>query len=380
MAVEILSVATAVPEHRLDQQAALAFAQELCCTDERQSRYAATLYRHSGVDGRYSVLPHTEAYRWAPTAEQHAAGEPNPGPTTEERMAYYEEHALPLAVKSSSEALRRARSEPAQITHVVTASCTGFTAPGIDSGLIERLGLRRTTERVHVGYMGCHGAINAMRVARGLASADPNARILLCATELCSLHYTFFWDMQRMLGNALFADGSGALIVAASPGAESLRDSNSGLGEAGPHEASARLWRLAATGSYLVPNTADAMTWSIGNHGFAMTISPKLPKLIRENVAGWLNAWLDCNGLTASDIRSWAIHSGGPKIVEAAEAALGLSSDHTQTSRDILARYGNMSSATVLFILDALQQAAAEPPCLMLGFGPGLIAEAALLL
>jgi predicted naringenin-chalcone synthase len=364
MAVEILSIATALPPHQFDQQAALAFAQELCCTDERQSRYAATLYRHSGVEARHSVLPHTEAYRWAPTPEQRAAGVPNSGPTTEERMAYYQEHALPLATAASEKALKESGISSHDITQVVTASCTGFTAPGVDSGLIERLGLRRTTERIHVGYMGCHGAINALRVARGLAASDAKARILMCATELCSLHYTFFFEMERLLGNALFADGSGAVILGQS---DECRINDQ------PR------WRLAATGSYLFPNTADAMTWSVGNHGFAMTISSRLPKLIRENVAGWLNAWLEHQGLGVADIRSWAVHPGGPKIVEAVEAAMRLTSEQTQTSRDILARHGNMSSATVLFIVEALMQAGAQPPCVMLGFGPGLVAEAALL-
>jgi predicted naringenin-chalcone synthase len=364
MAVELLSIATALPPHRLDQHDALAFAQELCCTDERQSRYAATLYRHSGVEARYSVLPHTEAYRWAPTPEQRDAGIPNPGPSTEERMAYYQEHALPLATDAAGKALENSGLEPSDVTHVVTASCTGFTAPGVDSGLIERLGLRRTTERVHVGYMGCHGAINALRVARGLAGSDPQARVLLCATELCSLHYTFFWDMERLLGNALFADGSGAVVLAYAD-EDALRPKSR--------------WRLAATGSYLFPNTADAMTWSIGNHGFAMTISSQLPKLIRENLAGWLHAWLERQGLTIADVRSWAVHPGGPKIVEAVESAMGLTSTRAQTSREILAQYGNMSSATVLFILEALMQQGAEPPCVMLGFGPGLVAEVALL-
>jgi predicted naringenin-chalcone synthase len=121
------------------------------------------------------------------------------------------------------------------------------------------------------------------------------------------------------------------------------------------------------------------MTWNVGNHGFAMTISPRLPELIQKNLGGWLNAWLDEHQLSVSDIRSWAIHPGGPRILEAAESALGLTSDATQISRNVLCQHGNMSSATVLFILDALMNRNCQPPCVMLGFGPGLVAEAALL-
>jgi predicted naringenin-chalcone synthase len=224
------------------------------------------------------------------------------------------------------------------------------------------LGLAPTTARVHVGYMGCHGAINALRVAHGLAQADIGNRILLCAVELCTLHYAFHWSNERMLGNALFADGAGALV----------------LGGASDSADPSRRWRLAATASYLFPGTADAMTWSIGNYGFVMTISSELPRLIQENLSAWLTAWLDHNGLAVADIRSWAIHPGGPKIIEAVESAMGLGREQTAASRDVLAKHGNMSSATVLFILQSLIQSDASPPCVMLGFGPGLVAEAAL--
>jgi predicted naringenin-chalcone synthase len=281
-------------------------------------------------------------------------------------MAYYAEHALPLAAEAARSALDRSGLKPNQITHVVTASCTGFTAPGVDSGLIRELQLRRTTQRVHVGYMGCHGAINALRVAQGLALTDARARALVCAVELCSLHYAFHWDDERMLGNALFADGAGAAVV--------------GAGDAASSSAPRRPWRLAATGSYLFPETADAMTWSIGNHGFAMTISSALPRLIQENLGPWLTAWLAEYGVAVTAVESWAIHPGGPKILEAAAAALGLGPDKLRTSREVLSQFGNMSSATVLFVLDAFRQRDAAAPCVMLGFGPGLVAEAVLLL
>jgi predicted naringenin-chalcone synthase len=365
MDAEIISVATATPPHKLDQMEALAMVQRICCEDDRQSRLASALYKHSGVQNRYTAVPHTEAYRWVPDRNPDDGRAPNFGPSTEERMELYQAHALPLALEAASGALHRSKLAPNRITHVVTASCTGFTAPGVDSGLICSLGLRPTTQRVHVGYMGCHGAINALRVAHGLANTNPQARVLVCAVELCSLHYAFYWNSERMLGNALFADGAGAVVVGAPP-----QDSN------GP--APGR-WRLAATGSFLFPETSEFMTWNVGNHGFAMTISPRLPELIQKNLGGWLNAWLDENQLSVGDIRSWAIHPGGPRILEAAESALGITPDATQISREVLGQHGNMSSATVLFILDALMNSRCQPPCVMLGFGPGLVAEAALL-
>jgi predicted naringenin-chalcone synthase len=278
----------------------------------------------------------------------------------------YEKHAPPLATQAAREALVRSDIPPSAVTHVITVSCTGFTAPGIDSGLIHELKLRPTTQRVHIGYMGCHGAINGLRVARGLAHAEPRARILLCAVELCSLHYCFHWDSERMLGNALFADGAGALVLGSEP------DAAASLAQ--------RRWQVAATGSCLFPETAEILKWNIEDHGFAMTISSRLPELIQMHLCEWLTAWLAENKLRVSDVQSWAVHPGGPKILEAVESAMGIDPGKTQVSRDVLRNHGNMSSATVLFILDSLLKDGASAPCVALSFGPGLVAEAALLL
>ena len=365
MNVNLLSVAVAAPTHVIRQDEALSLAHRICCSDNRQRRYAKALYEHAGVASRYGVLPLGEADRWAPNGPFNADGSACHGPTTEVRMEFYRQYALPLAQRAAELALERSGCEPKAFTHVVTASCTGFTAPGVDLGLIGSLGLAPTTQRVHVGYMGCHGAINALRVAHGLAHADIRNRILVCAVELCTIHFAFQWRTERMLGNALFADGAGAVVL----GGDSAPASDPSTG-----------WRLAATGSYLFPDTADAMTWSVGNHGFEMTISTELPRLIQENLREWLSAWLETQGLAVSDIQSWAVHPGGPRIVNAVDAALGLNREQTAVSRDILSSYGNMSSATVLFIIDSLLARRAKTPCVALGFGPGLVAEAALFL
>ena len=166
-----------------------------------------------------------------------------------------------------------------------------------------------------------------------------------------------------MLGNALFADGSGAVVLGAT-------DTN------GKREA--RRWRLAATGSYVFPNTSNAMTWNIGDHGFEMAISTELPRLIAENLDVWLSQWLKQHGLRVDEIRLWAIHPGGPRIIEAVESAMKLTSGQTAISRQVLSKHGNMSSATVLFILQSMFYDDIGPPCVMLGFGPGLVAEVAL--
>lgn len=396
MALDILSVGTAVPEHVLTADDAVELVQRVCCTDEKQKRLARTLYRQTKIAERRSVLPHTEAYRWLPGGDrstQPPEGEPtldstgsadaatatlaetsivagtSAGPSTGERLAWYEQYAPGLALAAARDALAKASLPADAITHLVTVSCTGFHAPGVDLAIINELGLKPTTQRTHVGFMGCHGAINGLRTANALAS-EPGAVVLMVAVELCSLHYCFGWDTNRILGNALFADGAGAILGVASetPSNQAVEFAND------------KQWRIAATGSYVMPETEDLMTWRIGDNGFEMTLSARLPEVVEQYVGDWLPAWLNEQGTSVDAIESWAIHPGGPKIVEAAGKALGLAHEQTQISRDILAAHGNMSSATVLFLLKRLQEEKAKGPCLMLAFGPGLVAEVTLLM
>jgi predicted naringenin-chalcone synthase len=389
MSFHIAGLGTALPAHRMSQAEANELAQQVVCQSEVQSRFLEVLYRNAGVDHRYTALPHRMALEWVAANAVHAngngsgngtgnadgAGNGNGngnghlppagplGPTTAERMEFYEEHAWPLATEAAGRALDEAGLAGRDVTHLITVSCTGFAAPGVDVELIRRLDLRPTTQRVNVGFMGCHGAINGLRVADAIAGSDAQARILLCAVELCTLHYRFQWDPERCIGNALFSDGAGAVA---------------GRGVAGSL-ASGSGWRVAATGSCLLPDSTDAMTWRIGDHGFEMTLSRRVPDLISQHLRPWLAEWLGQNNLRTEDVATWAIHPGGPRILSAVEESLGLDRQATSVSRDVLARHGNMSSPTVLFILDQLRQASAPRPCVMLGFGPGLMAEAALL-
>lgn len=285
---------------------------------------------------------------------------PNPeiprGPSTGQRMKMYAESAPKLALQSATEALKTSGFSAASISHLVTVSCTGFIAPGIDQTLIRELGLSANVERVHVGFMGCHGALNGLKVANAFTSAHPPARVLLCAVELCSLHYYMGEEPGKIVANALFADGSASLVGDGLPGA----------------------WTVTKTGSVVIPNSAKDMGWNIDDFGFEMTLSKRIPDLIRQNLRGFLDPWLAERGHTIASVGSWAVHPGGPKIVKGAKEALELSDEAIAPSLGVLADYGNMSSPTVLFILDRLRQAEAKRPCVMIGFGPGLVAEAAL--
>jgi len=358
----IRGIGLATAPHTMTQDEAAELACEVICRTEQQQRVLTALYRKSGVDQRHTVLPHTLARRWLP--DWPAADWKNRpttlGPTTAERMKYFSELAPPLARRAALAALADACAQPAEITHLITVSCTGFEAPGIDLALLRGLGLEATTQRLQIGYMGCHGAINGLRAAQAVTGWASNARVLLCAAELCSLHYRFAWEPERLVANALFADGAAAVVAG---------------GEATKSQAP---WTLQATGSCLIPESENAMTWRIGDHGFEMTLDASVPELIQRHLRPWLTEWLTAHGLSLNTIGSWAIHPGGPRILAAVEESLSLPHEVTEVSREILSQFGNMSSPTVLFILQRLRELHAPLPCVALGFGPGLFAEVAL--
>ncbi len=369
---------TALPPHRASQAQALALAHELSPYTEDQRRVLAALYRRSGVKGRHTSLRLPDG---APLRAASPGGAEPPG--TAERVAAWLPAATRLACEAGRAALLDAQVEPDAITHVVTVSCTGAAAPGIDAGLMRGLELPPGTERTHVGFMGCHGALNGLRVARGLAAADRGATVLLCAVELCSLHFHYGFDPEKVVANALFADGAAAVVgVGAERGAgraASAGGAGGAGGAVGSRGAPPGRWSLAATGSCLIPDSGDAMTWTIGDRGFVMTLSPGVPALIAEHLRPWLDGWLAGLGLRLRDVGSWAVHPGGPRILGAVEEALALDGRALAVSRDVLAEHGNMSSPTVLFILQRLAAEGAARPCVALGFGPGLVVEAALL-
>jgi len=365
MSLAILGLGTAVPDAIIDQTVASEIARSLCCRTPENETWLSSMYGGTDIVTRRSSLGAAvvrdviEGTRYSGSVFLPTGMPDDCGPTTGQRLRHYAATAPPLAVAASRTALERSGISPNAISHLITVSCTGFLAPGIDVTLIQELGLPPTVERTNVGFMGCHGALNGLRVARAFADADPNARILLCAVELCSPHYHYGWDPQRMIANAIFADGAAALV-------------------GGPADIAPEDWHAVASGSCLIPKSTDAMTWTIGDHGFEMTLSKRVPGLIAEYLKPWLQSWLDQNGVALTDVKTWAIHPGGPRIVSAAEATLGIRPESTAASRAVFAEFGNMSSPTILFILERLRNENAPRPCVALGFGPGLTAEAAL--
>jgi alpha-pyrone synthase len=366
MSVAILGMGMALPEAVIGKSEALALAQSLSNGTEEQESWLEAIYENSGIDTRrFCLSPQVVQDVIEGTTHSQSAFLPTKipgerGPTTGQRIEHYAEFAPPLAISASRGALQQSGLTPSELTHLVTVSCTGFIAPGIDHAIIEELGLDRGVERTHVGYMGCHGALNGLRVARAYAVANPFAHVLVCAVELCCLHYFYGWDPQKVIANSLFSDGAAALVAAQSNAGDKTS------------------WRNTASGSHVFPDSKDAMTWTIGDHGFEMTLSRQVPQTIAEALKSWLAHWLGARGLTIAEIQSWAVHPGGPKILDGVEQALELGSDQLADSRAVLAECGNMSSPTILFILDRLRRRNASRPCVALAFGPGLVVEAAL--
>jgi predicted naringenin-chalcone synthase len=281
-------------------------------------------------------------------------------------MDVYQRHASELGAAACQEAIGDSRLSPQSITHLVTVSCTGFGAPGFDVDLIDRLELCADVSRTHIGFMGCHGAMNGMRVAQAYASADPKNCVLLCAVELCSLHHQYGFDPESIVANALFADGAGAIILGGQPSQEVNAEDDLSL-------------RHIASGATIIAETQNQMSWHIGDHGFKMTLAATVPELIRQHLRPWLSSWLQQQSLAIDDIGGWIVHPGGPRILEATTQALKLPEDALDDSFATLRDYGNMSSPTVLFVLQRAIAKKRLGPFVMLGFGPGLAIEAALL-
>lgn len=360
LAVTLRGFGTAVPAYSISQQQSAETARAFVHGVHREFNVLPKLYRMTKVQQRGSVLLEPRPESSVGQSFYHdARDDEDGGPTTAARMARYADEASKLAIEAAREAMESAGCEAAEITHLVVATCTGFQAPGVDIDLMEQLGLASNTQRVVVGFMGCHAAINALRAARGFVAADPHAVVLVVCVELCSLHYQYGWDPDRVVSNAIFADGAAATIVEA----------------AAPPEAG---MRVVATGSTLIPGTRDAMSWRVGDHGFKMTLSSEVPAIVQRELPGTIHGWLAQQGCSVADIAEWVIHPGGPRVLAAVEESMELDGDALSLSYEVLAQHGNMSSATMLFIMKELWRQQRWGYWLAVGFGPGLEIEYAL--
>lgn len=329
--------------------------------DERDKRLLRMLYRSSGIETRYSVIPDMGANFLIPDGDGSFRQQ-----STAERNAIYTIEATKLAVDLGHKLLAAAPEfVPADITHVITASCTGFFNPGIDYMLCQELGLPGNTQRFHLGFMGCYAAFPALNMATQFCRANPDAVVLVMCLELCTLHLQINGSEDTILANSLFADGAGAALVSARP----------------PQPGSAT-YKVCDFESALIPSGRGAMAWSIGDFGFDISLSSYVPKIIGAGIFDLLQPLLARNTVTTGDIQRWAVHPGGKTIVDKVAASLELSPEQVQPSRHVLRTFGNMSAATIFFVLkETLEQVATEDQdnVCAIAFGPGLTVEMALL-
>lgn len=352
MTPRIRAIATALPEGRLTRERWTELAVRIA-PEGAPAPVIERLAERSGIDGRGCAATPPAGGCFYPGTEGGAPDDPG----TAARMALWKDAAWRMAEAAARDALAHAGVAGTAVTHCVTASCTGYESPGIDAHLVERLGLPASCRRLNVGHMGCHAAVNALAAVRDMVLADPRATVLVCCAEVSSAHFQRSLRMDRMVANAIFADGCAAAVVAA--------------GTDGPE--------VTATHSMLIPGTADEMRWTVGDHGFEMTLGAGVPDILRECVGPWVRASLAEHGLDAAAVGGWAIHPGGPRVLDAVTASLALPPGADAASRAVLREHGNMSSATLLFILRRMAQSAIPRPWVGLAFGPGLVGEMLLL-
>ncbi|MDV8148286.1 type III polyketide synthase [Arthrobacter sp. B10-11] len=370
MTVYMRSLETAVPPTVLIQSEARdVFAAQPGLT-RLGSRLVNTCFDSAAIDTRYTAV--TELTKDS-RADNPQFFDPDTGlvlsPSTKVRNDIFGREATKLFVESARAALDACPGiGPADVTHLVTVSCTGFFNPGPDYKIVRALGLNPAVQRYHLGFMGCYAAFPALRAAKSFCEADPDAVVLVVCAELCSLHVRTSNDPDTIMGSALFADGAAAAVISA-------RDIPDGTA----------LLRLDHFETVLTPVGEESMAWNIGDEGFEMVLGNYVPHIIDDHIIGALEPLLSrdetLRGLPYRDITHWAIHPGGRSILDKVQSRLELTDEQLVPARETLRNFGNMSSATVLFVLKHIAglppQDGDERICSM-AFGPGLTVETAM--
>jgi alpha-pyrone synthase len=358
----ISAFGTATPPFRFDQSSLADFMVRTMRLDRSEERKLRTIFRMSGIGSRYSCIGE---YGKSSGFEFYPNGSGDPFPGTDERMRLYRTHALPLSVAAINNLLESNSSVAVKnVTHLIVVSCTGMYAPGLDIDIIKAFGLSTSVHRTCINFMGCYAAMNALKTADAICRSDANAKVLIVCTELCSLHFQHKVTEDNLLANALFGDGSAAMVVE--------RDA-----------ASSKRFSIVDFHNDIAPEGEHDMAWKIADHGFEMRLSAYVPALLKAGIGQFFDTLLRRNELNKSDVRYFAIHPGGKKILEAIEDELRLERDNNKFSYEVLHECGNMSSPTVVFVLsrifDDLTHTDDGSLVYSAAFGPGLTLESMLL-
>jgi len=343
--------------------------QQVFAMDETENRKLKFLYNRSGIDTRYSVIRDysrpLHEWRFYPQSENL-----EPFPSLEQRMTYFNKYAAPLSVDAIRNCLD-GKMHDHSITHIITVSCTGMSAPGLDLQVMELMDLPKNIYRTSVNFMGCYAAIHALKMADAICKTESHAKVMIVCTELCTLHFQREPTQDNIASSLLFGDGSAAALVV------SEDEARPGL-------------RLDSFYSEVVPKGKKDMAWELSSTGFLMTLSGYVPELLEEDFEPLVSRALQYANTAKNDIAHWCVHPGGKRILESIHKSLGLHNGELQPSYDVLQKFGNMSSPTILFVLkDILHQLSignaqnnkamrdGHSPQKVLGaaFGPGLTME-----
>ncbi|MFD0588985.1 type III polyketide synthase [Paenibacillus sp. GCM10027627] len=370
--IAILGLGTAVPPYRMNQEDTSRRLVEALAegghTDS--SRWAKRIFKQCGVESRYTCEPNllepASSCRYFPTSasseiDAHSGNgtvATKSVPTTSERMAVYKRESVPLASEAARSALRDSGTAASEITHLITVSCTGQFLPGLDTALIGELDLNPAVTRIPLTFLGCAAGLKAVCLSKQLIAGRPDAKVLVVCVELCTLHIQSSADREALYGASFFGDGASSCVVG------TVRDGDRDV------------FLLGEERSVLLPDSAGEMIWEVGNYGFDLYLSTAIPRLIGAYVPEEVERLLD--GGAKPEI--WAIHPGGRGIVDILQETFALSDGQTDASRTILRNYGNMSSATILFVMNEMKKSLREQgePCregVALAFGPGVTAE-----
>lgn len=357
--VYIHQIETAVPKFEYKQTELREIMKKVVGTTDREKRIIHHLYSNSGIDTRYSVVDDFKD-RETPALFFNGQGA---SPGTKSRNDLYIEQGRKLFVEIATKLLANSSFIADNITHLVTVSCTGFYAPGPDFDIIQALGLNPSIERYHLGFMGCYASIPALKMARQFCQADENATVLVVSVELCSLHFQANTKLDNLLSSTVFSDGGAGVIVS------NRKPGNS-------H------YKIDGFASSIHKKGKEDMAWSIGDTGFNMILSNYIPELLKEGMDDFLSDVMAQFKINLDEIERWAVHPGGKAILDKLEASTSIPVGSSSISRSVLSKYGNMSSATILFVLkEFLNQRPekSEEKTLAMAFGPGLTLESVLL-
>lgn len=349
----ILGLGVAAPQYKMSQSDLAQLMAEALEFDATQSHQYQKIGANTAIDYRSSVLADF-SNQLGEQKKFLGVTFPQPQPNLHQRNQRYQKEAPQLGIKAARNAMIDWGGDAKHITHVVVVSCTGVMVPGLDVSLVDALNLNPQVERFGIHFMGCFGALKGLALASALCKENPTHHVLVLCVELCSLHFQASDYQDTLLSNLLFADGAAAVIMSASANDNAQ-------------------CKITKRQSFLLPHTRDTMSWDIGATALEMHMTRDTPNQIRNSIRPFVQELLDGDEIHSAD---FVIHPGGKAILHAVERACDLSKQQTQSSWEVLRNYGNMSSPTVLFILQRLlQQETVKPKIVMLGFGPGLTVE-----